>query len=108
MKTFALKVVELLPVVALAAFGGITRTVAGKMRGEPYSIRIAIPEIIIAIFSGIVIHYVCLEWGITENLRTAAVALAGYSSRAVLALLDAFFINWVKRTFTNGDGNEKK
>lgn len=73
------KLLELLPVIGLAAFGGMTRTLAGKSRGEPYRLRIAIPEIVIAVFSGLLIHWLTLETGMSDNIRTAAIALAGYS-----------------------------
>ena len=93
-------VVELLPVAALAAFGGLTRTIYGKPKDEPYNWRIGLSEIIIAIFSGLLIHWVTLEMGLAENLRTAAIALAGYSARSVMAILNAIFITFVKRNIT--------
>jgi len=98
------KLAELLPVVGLAAFGGFTRTLYGKARGEPYSWKIALPEIIIAIFSGLLIHWITLELGMSENLRTAAISLAGYSARSVMAILNAVFITFVKKNV----GVEKK
>lgn len=86
------KLLELLPVVGLAAFGGFTRTLAGKAKGEPYRISIAIPEIVIAVFSGLLIHWLTSETEISENIRTAAIALAGYSARSVIAVINALFI----------------
>lgn len=100
MKDFLSKATELLPVIGLAAFGGITRTFYGKDRNEPYNWRIAIPEIIIAIFSGLLIHWITLEMGLSENLRTAAIALAGYSARSVMLILNAIFVTFVKRNVT--------
>jgi len=96
-KSVYLKLLELLPVIGLAAFGGVTRTVAGKKRGEAYSLRIAIPEIVIAVFSGLLIHWLTLDTGWSENLRTAAIALSGYSARSVLALLNAAFLHITKK-----------
>ena len=97
MKNIWLKIVELLPVAALAAFGGITRTVYGKHRGDKYSWSIAIPEIVIAIFSGLLIHWLTMEMGLSENLRSAAVALAGYSARSVVAICNTIFVTFVKK-----------
>lgn len=97
MKENLLKLLDLLPIIGLAAFGGFTRTLYGKARGEPYSWKIAIPEIIIASFSGLLIHWVTLEMGLSENMRTVAIALAGYCARSVLAILNAVFITFVKR-----------
>jgi hypothetical protein len=91
------KLLELLPVIGLAAFGGLTRTLAGKARGEPYLLRVAIPEILIAVFSGLLIHWLTLETGMSDNLRTAAIALAGYSARSVIAILNAIFLNLIKK-----------
>ena len=91
------KLLELLPVIGLAAFGGMTRTLAGKSRGEPYRLRIAIPEIVIAVFSGLLIHWLTLETGMSDNIRTAAIALAGYSARSVIAVLNAVFLNLIKK-----------
>ena len=82
---------------ALAAFGGITRTVYGKHRGDKYSWSIAIPEIVIAIFSGLLIHWLTMEMGLSENLRSAAVALAGYSARSVVAICNTIFVTFVKK-----------
>lgn len=97
MKNTLIRIAELLPVVALAAFGGITRTIYGKAKGDHYSWSIAIPEIIIAIFSGLLIHWVTLEMGLSENLRSAAVALAGYSARSVVAICNTIFVTFVKK-----------
>ena len=88
--------VDLLPILAVAMFGGVTRTIAGKARGEPYSLRIAIPEIIIAIFAGLLVHWITAEMHLAEGYRTAAIALAGYSSRSVLAIINTVFIDLIK------------
>jgi len=97
MKDLWHNLVELVPVLAVAMFGGITRTIAGKARGEAYSFKIAIPEIIIAVFAGLLVHWITSEMQISEGYRTAAIALAGYSSRAILAILNAVFIDLVKK-----------
>lgn len=97
MKQIGLKLLELLPVVGLAAFGGFARTIAGKARGEAYSLRIAIPEVVLAVFSGLLIHWLTLEIAMSDNLRTAAIALAGYSARSVIALLNAVFLHLTKK-----------
>lgn len=91
------KLIEVLAVVTLAAFGGFAGTLTGKSRHEPYSWKIAIPEIIIAIFSGLLIYYILLEFDISNNIRTVAIALAGYSARGVLTLLNGLFLNHLKR-----------
>ena len=97
MKDFIPKIIELIPVAVLAAFGGVTRTIAGKASGEPYSLKIAIPEITIAIFAGLLVHWITSEIQISEGYRTAAIAIAGYSSRSILAICNAVFFDLVKR-----------
>lgn len=97
MKYLYLKLLELLPVIGLAAFGGVTRTVAGKARGEAYSLRIAIPEIIIAVFSGMLVHMLTADSSMSDNLRSAAIALSGYCARSVLALISAAFVHVSKK-----------
>lgn len=97
MKQLGFKLLELLPVVGLAAFGGVTRTVAGKARGEAYSLRIAIPEVVLAVFSGLLTHWLTLDTAMSDNLRTAAIALAGYSARSVIAILNAIFLNLIRK-----------
>lgn len=97
MKHLYLKLLELLPVIGLAAFGGVTRTVAGKARGEAYSFRIAIPEIFIAVFSGLLMHWLTVDSSMSDNLRSASIALSGYSARSVLALLNAAFLHITKK-----------
>lgn len=92
-------IIELLPAALLAAFGGLTRAVAGKPKDAKFDWKIALPEIIVAVFSGLLIHWLTIEMGVSENLRTAAVALAGYCARSVTAILNKMFIAFVKRNF---------
>ena len=99
-KNFIDNCIELLPAALLGAFGGLTRTVSGIPKGEKFNWKIAIPEIIIAVFSGLLMHWLTLEWGFSEHLRTATVALAGYCARSVTAILNKVFIQFVKRNFT--------
>lgn len=88
---------ELATVVLLGGFGGFIRTLVGKKRNEPYNFRIGFTEILIAIFAGLLMHWLCSEYVHSDNLRTAAIALAGYSSRGIMALLDAAVISKCKK-----------
>lgn len=103
MKTFFDGLRDLLPVLLLGAFGGIARTIAGKRRNEPLSLWILLQEIVLAVFAGIVIHLLLSETNLWESVKTASVALAGYSSRSVLALLHTAFIRNTKE-ITKGNG----
>ena len=96
MKTkFFEMIMELAPVVLLAAFGGFTRTIANR-DGEQFTIRRAISEIIVAIFCGLLIHWVLKSFDLSEHIRTAAIALAGYSSRCVLSIIHAEFLQKIR------------
>lgn len=99
------KIIELLPAAGLAAFGGFTRTMAGKERGERYRLSIAIPEIVIAVFSGLLIHWLSIEAGLSENIRTASIALGGYSARSVIAVLNTALLNVIHKK--NGDNKNE-
>lgn len=83
---------EVLAVVLLGGFGGFIRTLAGKRREDPYCWRIGVSEVMIAIFAGLLVHWFASEYLQSDNMRTAAVALAGYSARGIMALLDAAFL----------------
>lgn len=95
---------ELAPVILLAAFGGFTRTIANK-DGEKFTIRRTIAEIIVAIFCGLLIHWVLKSFDVAEHIKTAAVALAGYSSRCVLSIIHAEFLSKI-RIITKIDGGK--
>lgn len=91
------KIVELLPALLLAAFGGFAGTLANRREGEHLTMKKLITELVIAVFSGLLTYYLLQEYGVSENLRTAAVALAGYSARGVLAIVNAIWLHELKR-----------
>ena len=100
--TLCEKLLELLPVILLGGFGGFTRTISGKNQESAYSFRIALPEILIAIFCGLLIHWILLEYNISDNIRTAAIALAGYCARTVLEFLQGFVLAKIKHLIRKG------
>ena len=89
-------IIELAPVILLAAFGGFTRTIANRDGEKKFTIRRAISEIIVAIFCGLLIHWVLKSFDLSEHIRTAAIALAGYSSRCVLSIIHAEFLQKIR------------
>ncbi|HBJ94943.1 MAG: phage holin family protein [Victivallales bacterium] len=102
MKTLLERIADLLPVLTLGALGGISRAIMSRKKDEPITLWGVLQEIIVAIFAGIVVHLLLSETGLWESVRTASVALAGYSSRSVLALLQTCFLANVKN-ITKGD-----
>lgn len=91
MKDTFSKIAELIPVAGLAAFGGFTRALFSKGKNGPCFLRLVITEMVIAVFLGLLIHWLTQKAGISENLRTAAIALAGYSARSVMAVMNMAF-----------------
>ena len=97
MKDIFKKIIEQIPAVGLAALSGFARTLCGKASDKSYFWRKNIPEIVIAVFSGLLIHWLTQELGVSDNLRTVAIALAGYSARSVMNVLNVFFATIAKR-----------
>lgn len=87
---------ELIPVILLAAFGGFTRTIAYRDGEQKFSWKRTLAEIVVAIFCGLLIHWILKSFELSEHIRTAAIALAGYSSRCVLSIIHAEFLQKIK------------
>ena len=74
---------DLAGVACIAGFGGFIRTLVGKARHEPYNLKTGVTEVLIAVFAGFLAHWLGQEYIASDNLRTAAIALAGYSARGL-------------------------
>lgn len=97
MKDLGVKLLELLPSILLATFGGLARTLVGKQRHEKYNWKIGLTEIIIAAFAGVMIHFLLSTFSIPDGCKSAAVGIAGYSAREILNLLRGAFIKKLKK-----------
>lgn len=86
------KLIELMTSGVFAALGGFVNSIANRKKGEPFKVCETAGEILIAIFAGLLVHYVVLELNYSEGIRTISVALAGYSARGVLAILNSIFV----------------
>ncbi len=95
MKTCIDKVLELLAPALLAAFGGYVRSLTRSGK-EPFKLRLALAEMAVAIFAGILVHFVLSEFAIADGLKSASVALAGYNAREVLTILKSTFLKKIK------------
>lgn len=95
MRTCIDKAFELFAPVLLAAFGGYVRSLTRSSK-EPFKLRLALAEMTVAIFAGIIVHFVLSEFTIADGLKSASVALAGYSAREVLTILKATFLKKIK------------
>ena len=83
---------ELSLVGLFAAFGGIARTIIGKKRNEPYSYRIALSEVVVAIFAGCLIHFLMSPHEIHQGYKFFAIGMAGLSARELLSILRTKFL----------------
>lgn len=89
---------EVIFVILLAGFGGFVRTLAGKRREDKYNWRIAIAEIVIAVFAGLLTHWLLADCqSISDNFRAVGVALSGYSARGVLNVFNVIFLERLKK-----------
>ncbi len=99
MREYLERMLELIPVVGLAVFGGLTRTIYGKAKDEPWSFKRALPEMIIAGFAGLIIHWVTKDMGMSDSLRAVFISMGGYSSRSILAVFHRVFIAFIRRNW---------
>lgn len=70
----------MLPSVILAAFGGVARACRFGVK----SWRQFIGSIIVSAFTGVVVHLMLKETGVTQSMQAAFVAASGYSGGAIL------------------------
>jgi fluoride ion exporter CrcB/FEX len=83
---------ELSLVGFFAAFGGFTRTIVGKKCNEKYSFKVALGEVVIAIFAGYLLHFIMSPHDICSGYKIAAIGLAGFSARELLNMLRMGFL----------------
>ena len=83
----AMKFIESLPTVALAALGGVVRMISARREGQPCSWALIVIEIVVAGFAGFLINALLTEFDATPNIKIIGVSLAGFASREVLELM---------------------
>lgn len=96
------KFIELIPALILALAGGFARTWAKKPRNAKYEWKIAMPELIIAGFCGIVMHYLCVYFKTPEALSAFVIAISGYGARQVLEVLNITLLQRLKSNIKEG------
>ncbi|MCM8540964.1 MAG: phage holin family protein [Lentisphaeraceae bacterium] len=101
MKALANDLLEYASIIFLAAFGGLVRYLTSKPTHEKLKISIVIVEIIVAIFAGLVVSFALSSFSLDPNTQSAAVAIAGYSSRGVLYLISTRFMKRLKTGMDN-------
>lgn len=101
------KLIELIPALLLALAGGFAKTWAGKPRDARYDWKIALPEIIIAGFCGIVMHYLCIYFKTPEALAAVIIAISGYGARGILEVMGVALVQKIKHV-SNININERR
>lgn len=87
---------EYLSVLLLASFGGAVRYFSVKPKNEKVSHGTILIEIITAAFAGLVVSFLIGPTDINEQWKSAAAALAGYSSKGVLHIVSNLFLKRIK------------
>lgn len=76
-------------VFLLSAFGGFIRILN---RQDPLTPFMFFAGITTAIFTGMLTHFILLEYGVSENLRAVAISLSGFTSRDLLQICASKFL----------------
>ena len=80
--------------IFLGFFGGLARIMADQEEKDEY-----IRHLIVSMYCGLIIYYLCKNFGVSQYLEIAAVLLAGYSSKEMLKILSKVFIDKIKKKF---------
>lgn len=104
------KLYEFLVSAGFATGGGVANMLVNMKDGEKINVIKTVAEVFIAIFAGIIVHCLanCMMWD--ENVKIISVSVAGYSARAVLAVISVLFIDKLKmflKIYTTKEGKEK-
>ncbi len=87
---------ELLAPILLSGFGGVARVLDGYRRGEPIGLCRAVAELVLAVFAGLLMHWLTKDASLSDGVRTAAISLAGYSSRPIIDIINNIFLKKLK------------
>lgn len=86
--------IESISVLFLAGLGGFIRVLYNKKK---YSLKDFVIEIIIASFAGIITNYILTNLNVNAELKSAIIAVSGFSSREFLKTCKDLFINKLKK-----------
>lgn len=104
MRTVATNLIEYAIAVAVAGLGGAIRLIASQ--GEKRSFWSVTGEIFIAGFAGVLVDALLIKFDVQGELKVVIVAISGYTSREVIALLRTFAMGAFK-AILNGHDNGK-
>ena len=86
-------VVQSIPIMSLALFGGFVRLFTTKKGKTPVSIRLFIGGILATLFVGLLLNILLLEAGPGDTTRISTALLGGYCARDVLDALSKRFLS---------------
>lgn len=86
---------SLTPVLVLSGLGGVVRML--NTNGRRFSVARYMAGITTAIFAGIVLHYLLMDFGVPTGLSHAAIAIVGYVSRDFLEIVSDRLLARTKR-----------
>ena len=82
-----------IPIVIMAAFGGLVRVLTSN---HQVKLRVVLIEITIAIFAGLLICLLIPD-GLGRQLKYAAASMAGYCARGVLYIFSEKFMDRINK-----------
>ena len=84
----------LIPIFVLSGLGGIVRLL--NTRGLKFSVGRYLAGISTAVFAGVVLHYLMLDFSVPMGLRHACIAIVGYVSRDFLEIVSDRLLKKIK------------
>lgn len=85
----------LLPVI-IAIFGGLVRIFNDKRGLKHYTIGLLCSGILTAAFTGILVYWLTADLDLSDNVRSATVAISGYTSRDLIGIIADKFLKRMK------------
>ncbi len=92
--TMVALVIESLPAVVIALFGGFVSIFTHKQKR--FTIKMFVGGLLAAAFVGLLLNLMLLEAGASETTRVITVSLGGYCARDVLEALSRRFLSQFK------------
>lgn len=84
--------------IAIATFFGLVRVMADYLVNEK-ALRwlVVIAKLVVSASIGLVTHWLCVEWHVSENLSAVAIAISGYGGAEVINAAKEAMIDFIRR-----------
>jgi len=83
--------------IIIAIFGGLVRIAREKENNKHYTLSMMFSGILTAAFAGVLVYWLTSDFEMSENARSATVAISGYASRDIVSILADRFIKRMKQ-----------